>query len=76
MLPDCVCVFDPQDRKETRVRRGAEDPRVLWDPKETEASKVSNKQTQLSGAFMLLFQQDSVPAPDLVFVVLQVTKVI
>lgn len=65
MFPLTVGVFNPQDRKETRARRGAEDLRVLWDPKEAEASKVSDKQTQSSGAFMLLFQQDSVPASDL-----------
>lgn len=54
---DCVSIFDPQDRKEMRVRRETEDPRVLWDPKEREASKVRGKQFQLSGTFILLAQQ-------------------
>lgn len=40
MLLICVGVFDPQGRREMRVRRDSEDPQDWWDPKEMEASKV------------------------------------
>lgn len=51
-------MFNPQDRKEMRVTRDSEDPRVLWDPKEIEASKVSNKTAAVPRTLMSLVQQD------------------
>lgn len=42
-------MFDPKDRKGTMVTRESEDPRVLWDTKEVEASKVSKNQSQVPG---------------------------
>lgn len=68
---DCVSLFDPQDRKEMRVRRETEDPGVLWDPKEREASKVRGKTVP----FIRCFHFIGPKASDLVFVVLKVTKV-
>lgn len=46
---DTLTVFDPQDRKGTMVTRESEDPRVLWDTKEEEASKVSKNLSQVPG---------------------------
>ncbi len=53
---DCVGVFDPQDRKETRVRRETEDFKVSWDPKEAEASKVSDRTETVIGYLHVLVQ--------------------